>query len=66
MQDGGTTDCLLWKKISKNYNDSVGLLDMQMRALLVIERAARRVSKEVYKLQHSFLYLFMWLSICDL
>jgi len=66
MQDGGTTDCLLWKKISKNYNDSVGLLDMQMRALLVIERAARRVSKEVYKLQHSFLYLFMWLSFCDL
>jgi len=53
MQDGGPTDCLLWKKISKNYNESVGLLDTQMRGLLVIERAARRVSKEVYTLQQT-------------
>ena len=56
MQDGGPTDCLLWKKISKNYNDSVELLDSQMRGLLVIERAARRVSKEVYTLQHTATY----------
>ena len=40
-------DCLLWKKISKNYKNSVGSLDKQMHALFVIERAARRVSKEV-------------------
>jgi len=40
-------NCLLWKKISKNLKNSVGSLDKQMRALFVIERVARRVSKEV-------------------
>ena len=40
-------DCLLWKKISKNYTNSVWSLDKQMRGLCVIECAARRVSKEV-------------------
>jgi hypothetical protein len=43
-------ECLLWTKISTNYKKSVASLDNQMRGLLVIEKAARRISKEIVKI----------------
>ena len=43
-------ECLLWKKISTNYKKSVASLDNQMRGLLVIEKASRRIVKEIVKI----------------